>query len=58
MRNCGSSVSIVSDYGLGDRGSISGRGKNIFPVASVFRSALWPTQPPIKWVRVVLSLEV
>jgi hypothetical protein len=39
----------VSDYGLGDRGSIPGGGK-IFPVASVSRPALRPTQPPVQWV--------
>jgi hypothetical protein len=31
----GSSVSIVSGYGLDDRGSIPGRGKMIFPLACV-----------------------
>jgi hypothetical protein len=41
----GSSVSIVSSYRLDDRGSIPGRGERIFPVASVFRPALGPTQP-------------
>jgi hypothetical protein len=51
----GSSVSIVSDYGLGDRGSIPGRGKKIFPLASVSRPALRPTQPPVQWVPGVLS---
>jgi hypothetical protein len=30
LRSCGSSVSIVSDYGLGDRGSIPGRGRWLF----------------------------
>jgi hypothetical protein len=46
----GSSVSIVSDYGLDDRASISGRGKRIFPIACVSRPALGPTQPPVQWV--------
>jgi hypothetical protein len=32
----------------GDRGSIPGSGKIIFPVASVSRSALGPTQHPIQ----------
>jgi hypothetical protein len=27
----------------------------IFPVASVSRPALWPTQPPVQWVPGVLS---
>jgi hypothetical protein len=43
----GSSVSIVSGYGRGDRGSIPGRGKRVYPVASVSRPAVGPTQPPI-----------
>jgi hypothetical protein len=46
----GSSVSIVSDYGLGDGGSILGRGERIFPLTSLFRPALGPTQPPVRWV--------
>jgi hypothetical protein len=46
----GSSVSIVSGYGLGDRGSIPGRGKRIFPLTSVSRPALGPTQPYVQWV--------
>jgi hypothetical protein len=51
----GSSVSTVSGWGLGDRGSIPGRGKRIFPLASVSRPALGPTQPPIQWLPGVLS---
>jgi hypothetical protein len=47
----GSSVSTVSDYGLGDWDSIPGRGKRFFPVASVSRPALGPTQPPVQWVQ-------
>jgi hypothetical protein len=39
-----SSVSIVSVYGLDDR-AVPGRGKRIFPIASVCRSALGPTHP-------------
>jgi hypothetical protein len=38
-----------------DRGLIPGRGERIFPVASVSRSALGPTQPPVQWVLGVLS---
>jgi hypothetical protein len=34
----------------GDRGSIPGRGKRIFPVASVSRPALGPTQPLVQRV--------
>jgi hypothetical protein len=51
----GSSVSVVSGYGLDDRGSIPGRGGMIFPVSSVPRLALGPTQPPVQWVPGVLS---
>jgi hypothetical protein len=39
----------------GDRGSIPGRGEKIFPLASVSRPALVPTQSPAKWVPGVLS---
>jgi hypothetical protein len=42
----GSSVRIVSNYRLDDRGSIPER-QRIFPVASVSRPALEPIQPPI-----------
>jgi hypothetical protein len=50
------SVSIVSGYGLDDRSSIPGR-QEIFPLTSVSRPALGPTQPPAQWVPGVLSLE-
>jgi hypothetical protein len=33
-----------------DRGSITGIGERIFPLASVSRPALGPTQPPLQWV--------
>jgi hypothetical protein len=51
MGEPGSSVSIVSDYGL-DNQAIEvhspGRGERIFPLASVSRPALGPTQPPVQ----------
>jgi len=42
----GSSVSIVTDYGLDGLGSNPG-GDEIF---CLYRPALGPTQPPVKWV--------
>jgi hypothetical protein len=55
----GSSVSIVSGYGLDDV-AIEVRSpkeaKGFFPLASVSRPALGPTQPPVQWVTGVLSL--
>jgi hypothetical protein len=55
LREPGSSVTIVSGYGLEDRGSIPGRGEMIFPLASVSRPALGPIQLPVQWVPGVLS---
>jgi hypothetical protein len=52
-----SSGSIVSDYGLDDRavGVRSPAGAKDFPLASVSRPALGPTQPPVQWVPGILS---
>jgi hypothetical protein len=52
-----SSGSIVSDYGLDDRaiGVRFPAGAKIFPLASVSRPALGPTQPPLQWVPGALS---
>jgi hypothetical protein len=42
----------VSDYGLDDRaiGVRSPAGQRIFPLPSVSRPALGPTQLPVQWV--------
>jgi hypothetical protein len=47
----------VSDYGLDDRAIEvrSPAGAKDFPLASVSRPALGPTQPPVQWVPGVLS---
>ena len=46
MYGLGSSVGIVTDYGLEGPGSNPG-GDEIFRLS---RLALGPTQPPVKWV--------
>jgi hypothetical protein len=49
----GSSVSIVSNYRLYDRAievQYPAEAKRIFPLASLSRQALGPTQPPVQWV--------
>jgi hypothetical protein len=53
--NRGSSVSIVSDCGLDDRGSVPDRGRG-FVLASASRPAPGPTQPLVQLVPGVLSL--
>jgi hypothetical protein len=47
----------VSDYGLDDQaiGVRSPEGQRIFPLTSVSRPALGPTQPPVQWVPRLLS---
>jgi hypothetical protein len=57
LRSRVSSGSIVSDYGLDDRAIDVRypRGQRIFPLASVSRPALGPTQPPVQWILGVLS---
>jgi len=42
----GSSVSIATDYGLDGPGSNPGEDE----ICHLSRPALWPTQPPVKWV--------
>jgi hypothetical protein len=53
----GSSVSIMSGYGLEDRaiGVRSPAGAKIFSLTSMSRPALGPTQSPVQWVPGVLS---
>jgi hypothetical protein len=53
----GSSVSIVSGYGLDDRAMRFDprQEQRIFPLASLPRPALGPTQAPVQWVPGVLS---
>ena len=46
MYEPGSSVSIATDYGLDGPGIESQWGEILRPS----RPALWPTQPPVKWV--------
>jgi hypothetical protein len=58
VRSRGSSVSIVTGYGLDDRATEvrSPAGARIIPLTSVSRPALGPTQPPAQCVLGVLSL--
>jgi hypothetical protein len=52
-----SSVGIALGYGLdGVLGFDSRRGLGIFLFTAASRTALGPTQPPIQWIPVALSL--
>jgi len=42
----GRSVGIATDYGLDGPGSDPGGDENF----RLSRTAVWPTQPPVKWV--------
>jgi hypothetical protein len=46
---------LTTDWSTGGSGFDSRRGQRIFPLASVSRPALGPTQPPVQWVPGVLS---
>jgi hypothetical protein len=52
IRSRCTSVSTVSDWTIGVR---SRQRQRIFPLASMSRPALGPTQPPVQWVPAVLS---
>jgi hypothetical protein len=58
LKQPGSSDSTVSGYGLDDRAievrSLAER-KDFFPLTSVTRPAVGPTQPPVQWVPGVLT---
>jgi hypothetical protein len=45
----------VCDYRLDDRAVDPRQGQRIFPLASVSRPVLRPTQPPVQWVPGILS---
>jgi hypothetical protein len=58
LASLGNSDSIVSGYGLDDRAievRSPAEAKRIFPLASLCRPDLGPTQPPVQWVPVVIS---
>jgi hypothetical protein len=50
------SVGVVTGLRTGRPGFCSVQGKGIFLFATASRPALWPTQPPIPWIPVALSL--
>jgi hypothetical protein len=57
----GSPLSTVSGYGLDDWAIVVrflAEAKRIFPLISVFRTALEPIKPPVQWAPGVLSPEV
>jgi hypothetical protein len=56
MKEPGQLSGIALGYGLDDRGFESRQGLGIFISTTVSRPALEPTQPPIQWVPVALSL--
>jgi hypothetical protein len=54
----GAGVAQSVGYGLGDRDSIPGKGRNFIHLATVSRRALRTTQPPIQYIPGALSLRV
>jgi hypothetical protein len=46
---------LATDWTTGRSGIDLRQRQRIFPLASVSRPALGPTQPPVQWVPVVLS---
>jgi hypothetical protein len=48
-------ITFATGWTTGQSGFDSRRGQRIFPLASVSRPALGPTQPPVQWVPGVLS---
>jgi hypothetical protein len=49
---------LTTGWTTGRSGLDPRRGQRIFPLASVFRPALRPTQSPVQWVLGVISLGV
>jgi hypothetical protein len=47
--------SLTTGWTIGRSGFDPRQGQRIFPLASVSRPALGPTQPPVQWVPGVLS---